>query len=58
MYLVFSNDPNWDGDGDPTGTSEKVTTVVFTYSPIVNKVMVLKGLWPVQSLHCISGIRV
>lgn len=38
MYLVFSNDPNWDGDGDPTGTSEKVTTVVFTYSPIVNKV--------------------
>lgn len=39
MHLEFSNDPNWDDVGEPpTGTSENVTTVVFTYSPIVNKV--------------------
>lgn len=39
MYLVFSNDPNWDGDGEPpTGTSETVINVVFTYKPTVNKV--------------------
>lgn len=39
MHLVFSNDPNWDGEGEPpTGTSEEVTNVVFTYKPTVNKV--------------------
>ena len=39
MYLVFSNDPNWDEGGTPpTGTSEKVINVVFTYKPTVNKI--------------------
>lgn len=40
MHLVFSNDPNWDGDGTtepPTGTTPKVTAVVFTYNPVVSK---------------------
>lgn len=39
MHLVFSNDPNWDGEGTPpTGESEEVTVVVFTYNPVVSKI--------------------
>lgn len=39
MHLVFSNDPNWDDVGTPpTGESEEVTVVVFTYNPVVSKI--------------------
>ena len=37
--LEFSNDPNWDGEGDePTGNTPKDKVVVFTYELDVNKV--------------------
>lgn len=37
--LEYSNNPNWDGSGEPDkGETPKDTTVVFTYDVIVNKV--------------------
>ncbi len=38
VKLEFSNDPNYDGDGEPTGTTPEDTVIVFTYKTIVNKV--------------------
>ena len=37
--LEYSNDPNWDGNGNPpTGTTPEEVAVVFTLKTIVNKV--------------------
>ena len=39
MHVEYSNDPNWDGDGDePTGETPDDTVVVFTYKVVANKV--------------------
>ena len=39
MYLEYSNNPNWEGDGKPdTGKTPEDKVIVFTYKVIVNKV--------------------
>lgn len=38
MYLEFDNNPNYEGDEPPTGTTPRDTVIVFTYKTIVNKV--------------------
>ncbi len=39
MDLTFSNDPNWDGEGqEPTGTTVPHSAVVFTYALDVHKI--------------------
>ena len=39
VYLKYSTDPNYNGDGtdEPTGETPKDTVVVFTYETVVNK---------------------
>ncbi|MCD8078472.1 MAG: SpaH/EbpB family LPXTG-anchored major pilin [Lachnospiraceae bacterium] len=38
-YIEYSNNPNWDGNGEePTGETPPETVVVFTYKVTVNKV--------------------
>ncbi len=40
VYLEFSNNPNWDGEGEEeeTGITPEDTVIVFTYKTIINKV--------------------
>ena len=39
MYLEYSNNPNWDGEGKgPTGETPKDKVIVFTYQTVINKV--------------------
>ncbi|MCD8084670.1 MAG: isopeptide-forming domain-containing fimbrial protein [Clostridiales bacterium] len=39
MHIEYSNNPNWDGDGEgPTGETPDDTVVVFTYKLTANKV--------------------
>ncbi len=42
VYLEFSNNPNWEADGEddeePTGETPKDKVIVFTYQVVVNKV--------------------
>lgn len=39
VYLEYSNDPNWDGDGtEPTGNTPEVEVKVFTWEIPVSKV--------------------
>lgn len=42
VYLEYSNNPNWVGEGEeddsPTGETSKDVVIVFTYKTVVNKV--------------------
>ena len=39
MYLEYSNNPNWDGEGKgPTSETPEDKVIVFTYQTVINKV--------------------
>lgn len=38
VYLEYSNNPNWNGEGTPTGKTPTDKVIVFTYKLDVNKV--------------------